>query len=131
MRRRVKKEEVKADTWVKPDGLDECLRCWKEWMAGDPDRDLGAKTLRGLMGNSDGYGGDPEEQQQASDARIAAATDAMIDSLKRIHIWAIYESLSVGTVWRFPNADLVQVYVEARTALEDKLRKNVCTGVLF
>ncbi len=131
MLRRVRKEEAKIDAWVKPDGLDACLECWKMWMSGDGDRDLGAKTMGGLVGNSDGYGLDPDEEQQARDNRIGAATDAMIDSLKRIHIWAIYKSCGVGSVWQFPNADLVIVAEDARTELEAKLRKNVCTGILF
>lgn len=128
---RVRKQDVQAARQVMPDGLEYCLACWKAWMHGDADRDLGAKPMGGLASDTDGYGISSAEQQQARDTRVAAATDAMIESLSRIHIWAIYRSCSVGQVWDFPNADLIAVAEEARAALTTKLKKNVCTGVLF
>lgn len=131
MLRRVRKENVKADTWVKHDPLDTCLDCWKRYMHGDPDRDLGAKTMNGLVGEEDAYGVDPAEKQQARDMRIGAATDAMIDSLKRIHIWAIYELCSIASPWHYPNADILIVGPEAMKELERKLKINVATGILF
>jgi hypothetical protein len=113
------------------DPVDYCLECWKIWMCGDPDRDLGAKTARGLVGNSDGHGVDIHEAQQVHDMKIAEATDAMINSLPRIQIWALCRLCSVSTVWLFVNADLLTVGAEARTALAEKLKRNVCTGSLF
>jgi hypothetical protein len=100
-------------------------------MAGDADRDLGAKTMRGLVGDGDGRGPDLHEAQQASDNRIGAATDAMIDSLIPIHIWAIYKSCSMANPWQFPNADYIQVTQEAQNDLIKKLKNNICTAVLF
>lgn len=129
--RRVRKEEVQRDTWVKPDPLDFCLDCWHNWMAGDSDKDLGAKTMRMLSGNADAYGRDPAEQQQQRDNEIGAATDAMIDSLSMLHRWAIYKLCGLSTVWDFPRADLLTVGPAARVALAEKLKRNVCTGVLF
>lgn len=122
---------LRADPWSQPDPVDLCLELWKNWMSGDSDRDLGAKTMRGLCGEGDGHGVDLHEAQQANDLRIAQATDAMIDSLARIHIWAIYTSCSISTAWRFPNASLMDIAAEARTELGRKLRKNICTAVLF
>jgi len=61
----------------------------------------------------------------------AAATDAMIDSLKRIHIWAIYKMCSMATPWNYPHADFMVVGEEARAELQRKLRGNVCTSILF
>lgn len=117
--------------WTAPDPLDLCLELWKTWMAGDADRDLGAKTMRGLSGEGDGHGLDLYEAQQANDMRIAQATDAMIDSMARIHIWAIYKLCSQATPWRFPNAVFADVAVEAREELTRRLKKNVCTAVMF
>jgi len=128
---RVRKADAKADTFVQPDQVDYCLDCWRSRMWNDPDRDLGIKTMGGLRGLGDAYGRDEGEAQLARDNRIAAATDAMIDSLCRLHIWAIYKAIGIGQVWSFPQADLAQTYAEARVALEAKLRGNVCTGVLF
>ena len=128
--RRVRKDEVRAPAFVKPDGLEYCLACWKDWMAGDSDRDLGVKTMAGLAGD-DSRNVDSHEAQQANDTRIAAATDAMISSLDRIHVWAIHRSCSITSVWRFQNADLPTVAAEARDELTRKLKKNVCTSVLF
>ena len=122
---------LRVDPWSPPGPLDECLACWKTWMHDGIDRDLGAKPMGGLAGDTDGYGVDVHEQQQARDGRIAVATDAMIESLERIHIWAIYQMCSIATPWRFPNADIFVVGEEAREALTQRLKKNVCTAVLF
>lgn len=126
---RVRKTETQNDRWAKPDGLAYCLDCWKAWMSGDADRDLGVKTTPGLAGA--GQRPDLYEAQQASDARVAAATDAMIDSLAQVQRWAIYASCSIGTPWRFPNADLVHAAADARAALTAKLKRNICTAALF
>lgn len=128
--RRVRKAEVAAQPFVKADGLETCLACWKDWITGDQDTDLGVKTMRGLA--SDDVGGpDIYEAQQNADQRVGAATDAMINSLDRIHVWAIYRSCSIASVWRFPNADFSTVAAEARDELTAKLKKNVCTATLF
>ncbi len=122
---------LRVDPWTKPDPVDLCLELWKAWMAGDSDRDLGAKTMRGLVGESDGHGIDLHEAQQANDIRIAQATNAAIDSMPRLHVWAIYRACSLATVWRFPNASLMDIAAEARAELAVKLRNNFCTAVLF
>ncbi|QKY02798.1 hypothetical protein G3257_11460 [Janthinobacterium lividum] len=117
--------------WSDPDPLDLCLELWAAWMAHDADRDMGIKTMRGLSGDGDGRGVDLHEAQQATDTRIAQATDAMIDSMARIHIWAIYKLCSQATPWRFPNAVFADVALEARAELTRRLKNNVCTAVLF
>ncbi|MBH1982036.1 MAG: hypothetical protein I8H79_05750 [Burkholderiales bacterium] len=117
--------------WTDPDPVDLCLELWKAWMTGDSDRDLGMKTMRGLNGDGDGYSVDLHEAQQSSDLRIAHATDAMINGLSRVHIWAIYRACSLATVWRFPNNSAVSEMYAARIALAEKLRKNICTSLLF
>ncbi|MRW85397.1 hypothetical protein GJ698_15025 [Pseudoduganella sp. FT26W] len=122
---------ARTDFGTMPDPVDLCLEIWKNWMAGDADRDLGAKTMRGLVGEGDGHGYDLYEAQQASDIKVAQATDAMINSLSRLHVWAIYRACSLATVWTFPNASLVEVAAEARVELRGKLRRNICTAVLF
>jgi hypothetical protein len=128
--RRVRKAEAPAQHFVKADGLDTCLACWKDWMTGDQDKDLGIKTMQGLSGD-EGSGPDIHEAQQQADHRIGAATDAMINSLCRIHVWAIYRACSITSVWKFPNANLADVAAEAKFALEIKLRQNGATAVLF
>jgi hypothetical protein len=128
--RRVRKADVLVQSFVKADGLDTCLACWKAWMTGDQDKDLGMKTMRGLSGE-EGHALDIYEAQQDADNRIGAATDAMINSLSRIHMWAIYRACSMASVWRFPNADLVAIAVEAKSELEMKLKLNSATSVLF
>lgn len=128
--RRVRKAEVAPQSFVKPDGLDTCLACWKDWITGDQDTDLGMKTMRGLAGEGVNCP-DIYEAQQDADQRIGAATDAMINSLSRIHVWAIHRSCSIASVWRFPNADFPTIAAEAREELTAKLKKNVCTATLF
>lgn len=128
---RARKQDAKAGSIIRPDGVDYCLELWKAWMGSDSDRDMGVKTMKGLAGDGDGHGYDSHEAQHASDNKIAAATDAMIDSLERLHKWAIYASCGVGTPWRFPRADLAQVSLDAKTELSAKLKKNICTATLF
>jgi len=130
--RRVRKADS-VQSFAKVDGVDTCLACWKAWMIGDQDKDLGMKTMRGLSGEEgeEASAADIHETQQEADYRIGAATDAMINSSSRIHMWAIYRSCSITSVRRFPNADLVEVAEEARSALETKLRGNSATSVLF
>lgn len=128
--RRVRRDEVPPTTFVKADGLEMCLTCWKEWMARDPDRDLGMKTMGGLVGEG-AAGPDIYEAQQFADDRIGAATDAMISSLSRLHVWAIYRSCSIASVWRFPNADILDTMADAKKTLTEKLKQNVCTATLF
>lgn len=128
---RVKKQEIQSDSWARPDPLDYCLAVWKEWMASTGQRNLGARIMGGLVGEADGHGHDLHEAQHSHDMQIAAATDAMIDSLERMHVWAIYSSCSIATAWRYPNADLVTTAEEARAALTVKLKKNECTRNLF
>lgn len=122
---------VHSGPGAQQDPVDLCLELWKVWMAGAGERDLGAKTMRGLSGEGDGRGVDIYEAQRASDMRMAEATDAMIESLQRMHVWAIYRMCSMSTAWRFPNACLQDVAIEARQELSNKLRKNICTAVLF
>lgn len=113
------------------DPVDLCLELWKEWMR-QGDRDLSTQTMRGLAGDGDGYGSeDVYEAQRRNDMRIGEATNAQIESMSRIHYWAIYRACSIATAWKFPHADFMQVMVEARAELEKKLRKNICTAVLF
>jgi hypothetical protein len=128
--RRVRKAEAPAQHFVRADGLDTCLACWKSWMASDPDRDLGVKTMGCLVGEGVDLQ-DIYEAQQAEDNRIGAATDAMINSLDRLHRWAIYRACSIASVWNFPHADVIEVFSEAKNALSSKLKKNICTSVLF
>lgn len=131
MLRRVRKEEVQSEAWVRPDPLDYCLEAWRAWMHAGGSRNLSAKIMGGLVGEGDGHGGDIYEEQHSHDMRIGAATDAMIESLPRLHAWAIYTSCSIATAWRFPRADLALTATDAREALAVKLRKNSCTGSLF
>jgi hypothetical protein len=128
--RRVRREDVRPAAFVKADGLEVCLACWKTWMTRDPDRDLGMKTMSGLVGD-DESGPDIYEAQQAADDRIGAATDAMINSLSRMHVWAIHRSCSIASMWRFPNVDILTVAAEAKDLLTEKLKRNVCTATLF
>lgn len=122
---------VHSGPGAQQDPVDLCLDVWKRWMAGDADRDLSVKTMRGPSANGDGHGFDLHEAQQASDMRMAEATDAMINSLSRLHTWAIYRACSLTTVWRFPNACLQDEVSAAREELKAKLRNNICTGILF
>ncbi|MGV7210487.1 hypothetical protein ACLB1G_21850 [Oxalobacteraceae bacterium A2-2] len=131
MLRRVKKEEVQTETWAQPDPLDYCLDAWKTWMYAGGRRNLDVKIMGGLVGDGDGHGGDLHEAQHSHDMRLGAATDAMIESLSRLHAWAIYRSCGIATAWRFPNADLMTTAAEAKVELVQKLRKNSCTGSLF
>lgn len=131
MLQRVKKQDIKTDTWVRPDPLEYCLAVWKEWMARGGHRSVGSLVMGGLASDADGHGHDLHEAQHSHDMEVAAATDAMIDSLDRVHIWAIYASCSIATAWRFPHLNLAGTAEIARDELVLKLKKNECTRNLF
>jgi len=137
---RVRKAEAQAaasrlqSQWIQPDGIDICLACWQDYMRCD-DRDLGVSQLRLRGGEEDAdrvaSERDPYIEQRLADLAIGAATDAMIDSLPRLYIWAIYKAHGIGQVWNFPHADWVATLTEARAALTEKLKRNVATRVKF
>jgi hypothetical protein len=129
MLRRVKKVDVKKDSWAQPDGLDLCLELWKHWM-GKTDTDLGVQGHRSLRGDGDGYG-NADTSQARRDNEIAEATDAMINSLRACDRWAIYRICSITSVWNFPSLDFMEQSQKAHAELEKKLRENVATRNLW
>lgn len=131
MLQRVRKADHPPAALAQPDPLDMCLDCWKSYQHGDSDRNLSAKTMHGLTGIADAYGISIEEAQQAHDSKIGAATDAMIDSMSRLHIWAIYKLCGMATPWRFDSADLLMVGPAARADLTVRLKANVACSVFF
>jgi hypothetical protein len=132
MRRIMKSETVVMDRVNTPDGLEICLECWKQYMHSDGDRDLGAKTMSGLKGDdSYGNGMDVYDQQQASDLKVGAATDAMIDSLPLRYKWAIYKLTSIGYSYDYHQFNILTLGPAAKESLRDKLKNNCCTSVLF
>jgi len=128
--RRVRRQDA-PEAFIKPDGLDLCLACWKEWM-GRSDTDLGIKSQSTLRGDSDGYDG-VDTSQMRRDNEIAEATDAMIRSLQRSYQWAIRRKCSITrqNVWNFPQLDYVTEAQAACVELEKKLRNNVATRLLW
>lgn len=120
-----------ADSFVKPDGLDLCLACWKEWMSRD-DADLGIKNQSTLRGEGDAYGSD-ESAQLRRDNEIGEATDAMVRSLKVSHQWAMRRKCGLvrHSVWNFPQLDYMVEAQDACVELEKKLRNNVATRLLW
>lgn len=111
--------------------FDYCLACWTELMHGDPDKDLGVKTMRLPAGESDGFDGDSGEQQQANDARYAVATGTCIGDMAadlRDTIWVLYGVCKRSSR---PVLDIALLGPIAKIDLEKKLRKNSCTSVLF
>ncbi|MCE3605837.1 hypothetical protein LXA47_19840 [Massilia sp. P8910] len=129
--RRVRRSKIPAATFIKPDGLDLCLSCWKEWMSRD-DTDLGVKSQSTLRGDGDGYG-TADTSQARRDNEIAEATDAMVRSLKSSHQWAIRRKCGItrGNVWNFPRLDYLNEVQDACAELEKKLRANVATRLLW
>lgn len=131
MLRRVPKHDTCRDHFEQPDPIDYCLLAWQNWMSTGGSRNLDARVMSGLVGGYDGYGVDINEDQHSHDMKVGEATDAMISGLSQLHRWAIYRACGQARVWRFPNADFVQVLPEARAALEVSLKKNECTRNFF
>lgn len=126
------RKEVQQEAFIKPDGLDLCLTCWKEWM-GRNDTDLGIKsqsTLRGDLHDSDVSA---DSSQLRRDNEIGEATDAMVRSLKASHQWAMRRKCGLvrQNVWNFPQLDYIVEAQEACVELEKKLRLNVATRLLW
>ena len=108
-----------------PDGFAVCIDAWRRLMTVD-DTDLGIRTQRALTHTSD-----DDTEQTRQDNAIAGATGAMIDSLSTVHRWAIYQMCGISTAWRYPNLDFFQILPDARNDLENKLKKNTTTRMLF
>jgi len=125
----VKKSEIQATKLNTPDPMDLCLDCWKEWMQ-HADKDLGYQSQKLLIGEGDGYGNE-DTAQQRRDNEIAAATHAMIHSLKKHHRWAIYKKCGVSTLWNYPHIDFMTTAIDAMIELEKKLKTNIATRILF
>jgi hypothetical protein len=130
--RRVKKEEVTFQTWVKPDGYALCMECWKAYMSTD-DRDLSASRMQLRGGEEDpvAYESDPYGDQRRADIKMGESVDAMIDSLKPVESWAVRKKYGVMNVWNFPQADYVAVLLRAEDKLKEMLQKNIATAVMF
>jgi len=108
--------------------LDLCLDCWVRWLEYD-DLDIGwrGKSI-GLVGDT---GRSSEQIYFALERDAGMAVDAMVESLKTHHAWAIRKRCSVATVWRFPQLNFFAVVVEAEKELEKKLKNNVATRSYF
>ena len=126
--RRVRREEVVKPAFNKPDPYTLLIACWADYMRTD-DRDLGASGMK-LASDAE-----PEvnvhDAQRAADLKMGEAVNAMVDSLPMLHRWAISKSQGIATAWRFPNADFGTTLLDARAALEEKLRKHVATRLYF
>ena len=130
---RVVKAQPKAETFIQADGLELCMECWKEYMHSDERKNAASmmKLSSGSNDPSNGYESDPYGDQRKADLKIGEAANAMVNSLSRIHIWAIYKGYSMGNVWNFPHADYPSTLIEAKIELEKKLRNNIATAVKF
>lgn len=128
---RVRKSDIQSPPYQKPNGLQYCLECWKQWMQSD-DRDLSTSHMQ-LTGGDEkvAYESDVNDEQRKADGKIGAATDATIESMPRIHVWAIYRKCSITTQWNFPNASFLDVAEQAEINLTNKLKNNIATAVLF
>jgi hypothetical protein len=131
---RVRKSVVKPDTWIKPDGFDYCMVCWKDYMQiKDREGHYASVHLQGgaidpeqIADDSDVYA-----RQRKDDLEIAVATNAKVDSLIRLHYWAICKAYGVREVWNFPNADFMTTFEVAKVELEKMLRYGDGTSTKF
>jgi hypothetical protein len=130
MRRVMKAEVVGMDRVNTPDGLEICLECWKQYIQLTKDNDLTITTMPGMV-SDDTYGLDMYEQQQLRDMETGAATDAMIDSLSKLHKWAIYKLTSMAYVAGPIGAEITIHGPVAKELLKIKLKNNCCTSILF
>lgn len=136
MLRRVRKEDFKADYFIKPDGLAVCLDCWKDWMLSD-DRDLSASRMQLRAGEDEdrditAYESNPNDEQRKDDFKVGSATGAIIsEDLNAVHRWAIFKKCGIATVWKYPNLDFMAVITEAEDDLAEKLKKNLVTANKF
>ena len=136
--RRVMKSEVVVEKFIKGDGLEYCLACYKDYMQLD-DRDLSESKmlLRGgdeddKDGKNKGYESDPYGDQRKADKKIGEATHNVIEQdLTPQHAWAIKKLMGIATVWKFPLLNFMSAAIEAKKQLEIKLRKNFDTAHKF
>lgn len=116
------------ERFIEQTPLDLCLDCWVRWLE-YADLDIGwrGKSI-GLVGDTERTS---EQIYSAIEREVAMAVDAMIESLKTHHAWAIRKRCAVATAWRFPQLDFFTVVVEAEKELEKKLKNNIATRSYF
>jgi hypothetical protein len=129
---RVVKNQFRSEAFIQPDGFDVCMQCWQDYMHSDEKkRGASAMKLCADIDEATGYESDPYAEQRKEDLKLGQCANAMVDSLSRIHQWAIYKGYSMGNVWDYQNADLITVLQEAKIELEKKFRNNLATAVKF
>lgn len=137
-------KDLGAGAWARPDPVDFCLSLWKIWIH-VPDRERGTQTMefadrrppkRDKDGNlvdavQGGYEGDSDSDQARQDMAVGEAVNTMVSSLSTVNRWAIYRATGIATVWRFPEADYMDVAIEAREQLKIKMRSHLATATYF
>jgi hypothetical protein len=130
---RVMKSDVYKESFVKPDGLADCLECWKLFMQKD-DKDLSASRMKLMSARDDdaqGYERDVYAEQLQADYKIGEAVNTEINNLKAVYAWAIKKKCSITTLWNFPSINFINALADAELELEMKLRKNIVTATKF
>jgi hypothetical protein len=126
--RRAPKEKAANQAFDQPDPYATLMACWVAYMRVD-DRDLGSRGMR--LASDAEADRDVHAEQHLADIKMGEAVNAMVDSLTIQQRWAICKSQRISAVWRFANANYEAVLMEAREALEEKLKNNVATRLYF
>lgn len=128
--RRVRRDDAAKPAFNKPEPYVLLIACWADYMRVD-DGDLGA---RGMKLTGDGWTAkDVHESQRLADMRLGETVNVMVDSLTVMQRAAIYRSQGIAkaTAWRFGNSSYEVVLLQARDALEEKLKNNLATRIYF
>ena len=92
--------------------FDAVMDIWARWIKLDDKQ----------HSTGDGHPQDTRELMQTGEA-----VDVMINALPLISLWAVWKSRGVTTVWRYPNASLIDEMQRAEDALTIKFRLHIAT----
>jgi hypothetical protein len=124
MLRRVRKEEVQKESFVKPDPLTECLAIWVKLSKFDDMADQHRDRT--------GEGDENQALYLMADIKVAEAVETMIFDLPRHYRWAIMKRCGVSpSVWRYPNLTYADVLRDAESVLTEKMKKHFATAHYF
>lgn len=124
MLRRVRKEDVRVESFHKPDPLTECLNLWVKWTIPD-DFALQHRERKG-------DGDEADQPYLVADMRTGEAVNVMVFDLPRHYRWAIQKRCGISTAcWNYPHLVYADVLAEAEAALTEKMKINFATAHYF
>lgn len=124
MLRRVRKEDVKKESFAQADPLTHCLDIWVKWTIPD---DFALQHRERTADNDE-----RDQPYVVADLKTGEAVNTMVFDLPRHYRWAIQKRCGISTAcWNYPHLIFADVLAEAEAALTEKMKINFATAEYF